>query len=990
MGVMSHGGASVTRTIRSARLIGRTEELKRFDHALSRAAEGVESILLVGGDAGIGKTRMLDEWGRRAADAGIRMLVGSCLQMGASSLPYAPVIDALRRYVLDTPAPRRSELFGPPSAYGEAAGLIPELGSHGTTHEAVEMVPLDSRQARLFEQIVGLIERAAVHRAPIVLAIDDLHWADQSTLDLIAYMVNSLDGVGAVLIVTYRSDELTRRHPLRPLLARLQRAENVIPIQLRPLDRAQLAELAEAIRGEPPSTTLLDEIEARSEGNPFFAEELLATTSADDTLPPALQEGLLARVDRLSEDAQAVIRVAAAAGREVDHELLAIVAEKHAGIGESRLLQALRDAVSEQVLVVGGDGVGYAFRHALLQEAVHADLLPGERVRLHAIIAETLVGRPELAGRAGAVSQLAWHYAASHDHPRALVASLNAAAATAKVFAHADTLQHLERTLELWNSVPDAEERAGMPLSKVLAWAASAAHRAGNPVRAIPYARRALERADEATEPERAALAWMLLGRALHSAGRDGTFEAYRRAVAIVPEAPSAARARILAAHANALMLVPRLHEALAPAEEAVRVAREVGAVTDEFHALVALGTIRADLGDLELALSTFDDAYALARRHVLLDTGKIYINHSDALFTAGRAEEALAVARRGLVWAEEHGLPRSLGTWLYGNLAEYSTYLGRVHEADAHLRAVRGMSGADVTDMLVRLQSARVNLARGRLDAAADDLRSGADVRHGMAAGAQFEGPRAEVRAELALARGLPDETLRVVDASLEIVELADGVRRHGGPLYAVGFRAAARLDDPARDEWATRIHGRLEAAWSDTPCGVAPLWAAYVAMADAEWAALRGHADADDRWSQAEEALDALDLLPGATRARIRHAEMLLADDRQRAATLLERAWRDAAESGLTLLRTSAERLGRRANVHLAEVSTLPFDLTPREQEVLRLVALGRTNPQIGEELFISRKTASVHVSNILSKLRVRSRGEAAAVAHRAGLVD
>lgn len=159
---------------------------------------------------------------------------------------------------------------------------------------------------------------------------------------------------------------------------------------------------------------------------------------------------------------------------------------------------------------------------------------------------------------------------------------------------------------------------------------------------------------------------------------------------------------------------------------------------------------------------------------------------------------------------------------------------------------------------------------------------------------------------------------------------------------------------------------------------------------MADAEWATLRAHADADDRWWEAEEALDALDLLPGATRARIRHAEMLLADDRQRAATLLERAWRAATESGLTLLRTAAERAGRRANIHLAEVSTIPYDLTAREQEVLRLVALGRTNPQVGEELFISRKTASVHVSNILSKLGVRTRGEAAAVAHRASFVD
>jgi DNA-binding CsgD family transcriptional regulator len=220
--------------------------------------------------------------------------------------------------------------------------------------------------------------------------------------------------------------------------------------------------------------------------------------------------------------------------------------------------------------------------------------------------------------------------------------------------------------------------------------------------------------------------------------------------------------------------------------------------------------------------------------------------------------------------------------------------------------------------------------------------------------------------------------------------VERADGVRRHGGPLYAIGLRAAARLDAGPRDEWAAHLYARLQAVREDTPYGVGPLWAAEVAMADAEWATLCGHADAHDRWSQAEAALDALHLLPGATRARIRHAEMLLPHNRRQAAKLLERAWRDAAESGLTPLRTAAERVGRRANIQLTAVSTVPFDLTPRELEVLRLVAKGRTNPQIGEELFISRKTASVHVSNILSKLGVRSRGEAAAAAHRAGLID
>jgi DNA-binding CsgD family transcriptional regulator len=372
-----------------------------------------------------------------------------------------------------------------------------------------------------------------------------------------------------------------------------------------------------------------------------------------------------------------------------------------------------------------------------------------------------------------------------------------------------------------------------------------------------------------------------------------------------------------------------------------------------------------------------------------LLDTGKIYVNHSDALFNIGRVEDALSVGRQGLVWADAHSLPRSLGTWLLGNLAEYLTSLGRIDEAEEYVRAAKGVRGADVTDMHVRLQSARANLARGRLDDVQDDLRAVAKVRHGMAAGAQFEGPRAEVRAELALARGAPNVALQVISASLDVVERADGVRRFGGPLYAIGLRAVERLDVDERGARAAELYRRLQAARDDAPLGIGPHWAAATAMADAEWSTLCGHADAHERWLHAEEALEALHLLPGATRARIRHAEALLPDDREGATELLQRAWRDATDAGLELLRADAERAGRRANIHLTPHTTAPFDLTRRELEVLRLVAQGRTNPEIGNELFISRKTASVHVSNILSKLGVRSRGAAAAVAHRAGLI-
>jgi DNA-binding CsgD family transcriptional regulator len=244
-------------------------------------------------------------------------------------------------------------------------------------------------------------------------------------------------------------------------------------------------------------------------------------------------------------------------------------------------------------------------------------------------------------------------------------------------------------------------------------------------------------------------------------------------------------------------------------------------------------------------------------------------------------------------------------------------------------------------------------------------------------------------VLAELALARDDPAAALVAVREGLDVVERADGIRRYGGWLYALGLRAASLLDDDAGAAAATEIRERLERSRASATRGVTPPWAAFTATADAEWATLQGAADLDARWVEAARQLDALGFVTAATQTRIRHALALLPDDGDRASVLLGRAWEDAGAAGLTLLRREAERIGRRANITLGQVTeTAPFGLTPRELEVLRLVAAGRTNPEIGRALFISRKTASTHVSNILSKLGVGGRGEAAAIAHRRGL--
>ena len=263
--------------------------------------------------------------------------------------------------------------------------------------------------------LVGLAERS-----PVVLVLEDLHWADRASRDLVAFLARTLRAGRVTLVVSYRSDELHRRHPLRPLLAELVRLPGVERLELAPFSRAELAEHLEAIAGAPLPADQVEGIYARSEGNPFYAEQLLAAGAgdADVGLPATLADVLLARVQGLSEPAQQVLRVAAVAGRRVPHRLLAEVA----GRPEAELEQGLREAIGAGVLVTDSATGSYAFRHALLQEAVYGDLLPGEQVRLHAAYARLLAAEPE-----GAAAELAHHCLASHDLVGALAASVRAA-----------------------------------------------------------------------------------------------------------------------------------------------------------------------------------------------------------------------------------------------------------------------------------------------------------------------------------------------------------------------------------------------------------------------------------------------------------------------------------------------------------------------------------------------------------------------------------
>jgi predicted ATPase len=560
--------AGMAGRVSSPILIGRSSELERLRAALGTPTAGVSRTFLVAGEAGVGKTRLVEDVAAAVEAAGGRVLLGGCVDLGDGSLPYAPIVEALRRFVRRTDPADVEAIVGP--ARGELARLIPDLGPAEAA--VTTALAIDSAQGRLFELVLGVLMRLA-ERSPVAVIVEDLHWSDRSTRDLLAFLVRNLREAPIGLVLTYRSDELHRRHPLLPFIAELERLGGVERLELAPFERRDSAAQLEAIAGHALDPALIESIHARSGGNAFFAEELLVAAGEDgrSELPPTLRDVLLARVAGLREPTQEFLRVASAAGQRVDPSLLAAAA----GLDDGAVYDALREAVGRQVLVPDPTAgtERYAFRHALLQEAVYDDLLPGERTRLHSAFARSLESRH--GGDPSVAAELAFHWFAAHDLARALESAVAAGLAAEAGYAFPEAVAQYERALELWDRVPDAEARAGGDRVELLAAIASAA-RFAEPARAVVYVQEAIALVGETGDPVRRALLHERLGRYAWIAGQGELANAgYREAMRLMPsDPPSAARARVVAGYAQIRMLGARFAESLEFAETALTIAR--------------------------------------------------------------------------------------------------------------------------------------------------------------------------------------------------------------------------------------------------------------------------------------------------------------------------------------------------------------------------------------------------------------------------------
>jgi DNA-binding CsgD family transcriptional regulator len=974
--------ASVEPRVSSPVLVGRSGQLSALEAALAGAVLGHASAVLIGGEAGVGKTRLVRDFADRSRGTGARVLTGGCLELGAESLPFTPFTAVLRELVREVGAAGVASLL-PGGSSPELARLLPEFGTLAGPDEGGEA------RARLFEQMLLLVERLA-EAGPVVLVIEDMHWADQSTRDLLAFLIRNQGSLDSVLIVvTYRSDDLHRTHPLRPLLAELDRVDWVTRMDLARLSRQDTRLLVTQITGREPGDDLLTAVHRRAEGIPLFVEALVGDGEPGAGLPESLHDLLMAGLRRLPEETQEVVRVASAGGQRIGHGLLTAVT----GLDGTALGRALRPAVAANVLLTESDG--YVFRHALIREAVHEELLPGERGQVHSRFAEVIAADPALVMPGRAAAEQAWHWFAAHDAPRALVSAWQAAGQADRSLAYAEQLAMQSRVLELWEQVPDAAERIGADHAAVLEEAIRAAELAGEDDRGILLAQAALREIDAAAEPVRAALTLRTLGHLKYHVGRDDFAADLHEAVRLVPaEPPSSARARVLEALAHYTLWVhsgwhdPGLR---AVAEEAVATARRAGDAATEAAALVTLSCAEPIGGNMERIRAMLAEARAVALRvnayQPLLGAA---ITESDMLESAGLHELAAEVAREGLATAREHGLARTYGAVLANNVAEPLVSLGRWDEAGEVIERTLRLFPPRLNRTYMWRLTGDIALARGDVTAAAESVASMRSVLDHVRYQDQYHLPMVRLETELRLAQGRPADALSAVRDALDRHDVRPSPR-YAWPLLVAGARAcAAAAREAALTATAAALRGRLRAeAAALAADGIAQQACRLTFAAEAEEAG----------WDGAVQAWEAVGQPYPLALALLREAEAALSGgDRDDGASRLRRAADLAQQLGARPLSDDIALLARRARIPLGpggDADAPPpgpdrLGLTAREFEVLRLVAAGRSNRDIAAELFISAKTASVHVSNILTKLGVTSRGEAAATAHRLRLFD
>ncbi len=983
-------GAMAPEATASGPLVGRATELGRLSSLVGVASGEPPGAVLLAGDAGVGKTRLLAELRDQARAAGWRVLVGHCFDFGDSAQPYLPFSEVFGRLADEAPQLAASLV----DSYPQIARLMP--GRRVLT--GADDVPATGMQrSDLFEVVRAALDELS-REGPLLVVIEDVHWADQSTREMLSFLFTRRFAERVAIVASYRSDDLHRRHPLRAAAAEWARVPGVSRIQLMPLADADIRALVLALHPAPLREMDVRRIVERAEGNAFFTEELVAASGLDGgALPTDLADLLLLRIDQLDDTARLTIRAASVAGRRVSHALLARVA----GIDDGALERAIRAAVEGNVLVTVG-AAGYAFRHALLAEAVYDDLLPGERVRLHGVYASAFAARDV----EGTAAELARHARLANDLPTAMRASIQAGDEAMSLAGPDEAAHHYETALELLTDSETVSAGAGdIDVIDLVIRASMATNAAGHPYRAVALVQDQLDVLPRDADPrDRARLLVAYAQAAFMTDSPLDVLTATTEALSLVPaQSADALRARVLAVHARSNADHYRDDEAARWAGDALELAHKLELLDVTADAATTLARIEERAGDPEVSKRALEQAVEEARRASAPGAELRSMSSIGGLhYELGRLDEAFTAFEAAAARAREMGRP-----WApYG--VDARILAGQVAyvkgDWDAALRTV-DVSGESPPGLAeAGLAAVGVAVAAGRGDARALDLlpvlrpwwqREGLVAITSGTAAIDLYGDFGDLEA----AQRVHDDVVQCVSELWELHNFQARIRMSGILLGQLGAEAA-RSGAKERADLARRGDELRDAARAAEPGRVrgkkrGPEGEAWLARVAAEHARLR--------WLTGVDAPDEKELVAAWERAVLGfevygHA-FELARSRARLAAVLKAVGRsDEAATLISLVRATARRLD--AQPLLAELqlltgaspatpSRLTEALTAREHEVLLLVAQGKSNREIGTQLYISGKTVSVHVSNILAKLGATSRTEAVALARRRGLL-
>jgi DNA-binding CsgD family transcriptional regulator len=983
-----------TTSVRSRRLFGRAAEVIVLDDALQEGFQRRFGAVLITGEAGIGKSRMIAELTDRADRQSARCIVTACVPLSSGTLPFGPFVEVLRRA-------RRWNDEG-------SAELLDEINDELRRSAEQPFADLTNAQptdvyarTRLFGLVVRLFELLA-RKFPLVLAIEDLHWADSSSLDLIHFMVSALGDESIVLALSFRTDGLSANDPRRAQVTELSRSRRVRVVELPPLDHSAVRDLVHEIAGDRTTPEFVELVHQQSDGNPFFVEEILAAQrSGGPGVDAHLRDVMLARLSTLSPAARRLLRIAAVVGRNVDHDLV-----DKAWADDDDLLPAIREAVDAHVLTVDQSGAVYTFRHALMREAVYAQMLVGERRHLHARVATCLAENPRLiSGQTmSGAAEVAHHWRAAAVWDRAFTAGLEAARAFARAQAFAESQQQYRRVLEIWS------ER-GAPATApdritLLSEAAEAARLACDAATAVDLLGEALDSVAQDVQPELAAAILERLGKCLWEDGHtDRAVSVRQQGSALLASAPdSELRARLLAAEGRMLMVMGLYSQSLELCETAVKMARYVHAEAVELDARITVGVDRVMTGATEIGLAELRAACRMASdQGSAEDVVRSYGNLAAALGRLTEHEQTVQIADEGVAELRRRRLPDSIGGLLITNACESLLALGRWSEARRRILAALDSPLPAVDAAFLYRTLSEIHIGQGDFDLAdaaldrawefATELREPqytASLEVAIATLAIERGDLASARNAIARAlqfsrgRGLEDVAVLACAIGLQ-AECVENDRRR---TARNPDRAEILMCGAALWTTATGLAERAEAAGVDLPeCEAAR------ALCDAEWARLQG-VPSEEQWRRSTDAWRKLNKPQALAYSLWRQAQAQVERHRRAAAQpLLAEALAIAKNLDAAPLKSRIRELAQRGRVDLSEKSrarpaqvTSPAPgrptLTKREIGVLRCVMAGMTNREIAENLFISIKTVDKHVSNLMDKLQVRNRVEAAAV--------